>query len=135
MRALVGDSQIALEGNLATCDFSKVEDYRVTSFGELHRVDDGRESDYQVFELNSDTLEPLLEQVLSEDRLSDDIEHIQIQRNGQLQVLIGDNFHDECVSVGPAITIGLLEGLKSQGIIRSYQTDAEAKARFPWFRG
>jgi hypothetical protein len=76
-----------------------------------------------------------LEQVLSEDRLSDDIEHIQIQRNGQLQVLIGDNFHDECVSVGPSITIELLEGLKSQGIIKDYQTDAEAKARFPWSRG
>lgn len=135
MRALVGDSQIALEGNLASCDFSKVEDYRVTAFGELHRVDDGRESDYQVFELNRESLGPLLEQVLSEDRLSEDIEHIQIQRDGHLQVLIGDNFHDECVSVGPSITIELLEGLKSQGIIKSYQTDAEAKARFPWSRG
>lgn len=56
MRALVGDSQIALEGNLATCDFSKVEDCRVTAFGDQHRVDDGRESDYQVFELNSESL-------------------------------------------------------------------------------
>jgi len=134
MRTLVGDSQIAFEGDLTSCDFSKVENYRVTAFGDLHRVHDGEESGHQVFELNSDTLERLLEQVLFEDRFLHEIEHIQIQRNGQIQVLIGDNFHDECVSVGPSITVGLLEGWKSQGIIKGYQTDAEAKARFPWFR-
>ena len=132
MIALAGDAQIAFEGDLSDCDFSALEKYIVSEFGELHRVNGENESDYKVIQLDEDTINPILEQVLPEDRFISKIEHIQIQKNDQLQLLVGDYFHNECISVGPLVTVELLESLKKKGLIRGYKTDAEAKAKYPW---
>ena len=134
MIALTGDSQIALEGNLSDCDFSEIEKDSVDESGELHRVNEDKQSDYKIFRLNENTINSILEQVLPEDRLINKIEHIQIQKNNQLQLLVGDYFHNECVSVGPLVSVELLEIMKEKNLIEGYQTDAEAKEKYPWLK-
>lgn len=134
MNFLAGNAQIALEGDLSDCDFSGIEKNIVMESGELHRAYNDGKSDYKIFRLDKETIKPILEQVLPEDRLLNKIIHIQIQKNGQLQLLVGDYFHEECVSVGTLFTVKQLETLKENGLIKSYKTDAEAKAKYPWLK-
>jgi hypothetical protein len=134
MEFLSGDLQIAFEGDLSDCDFSAIENHIVTESGELHRAYHDGKSDYMIFRLDKETIKPILEQVQPEDRLLNKIIHIQIQKNGQLQLLVGDYFHDECVSVGPFITATLLETLKEMRKIKSYRAVDETKAKYPWLK-
>jgi hypothetical protein len=134
MSFLAGDAQISFEGDLSGCDFSGIEKEISTESGELKRVYNDGNSDYMIFRLDKETIQPILEQVLPEDRLINKIIHIQIQKNGQLQLLIGDYFHDECISVGTLFTVKQLETLKENGLIKSNKTSAETKTKYPWLK-
>ena len=133
MEELAGEAQILFEGDLSKCNFSKISNKATHISGELHPAVKGDESLFKVFVLDNESLNQILEQILPDNRFIEKIEHIQIQKNGELQVLIGDNFHDECISVGPLVPVKLLEKLKNSGVIEGYQTDSEAKAKYPWF--
>ena len=133
LRLLAGEAQISFEGDLSLCDFSGLEDYRISPFGELHRINKEPGSDYEAYALDHHSIEALSNRLLNADCAIQAIEHIQIQKDGALQVLIGDNFDDECVSVGPLISRESLAQLLSEGVIAGYKTDAEAKAKYPWF--
>lgn len=130
MEELADGSQILFEGDFTGCDFTKVEKKITSISGELQPVNED-EFSVKVFELDSESVKRILEQILPEKRFEKKIRHIQIQKNGELQFLVGDNFHEECISVGPLITVEFLDNLKSKGVIEGYQTDAEAKAKYP----
>ena len=133
MEELSGDAQILFEGDLTDFDFSKISNKETGISGELHQTDKGDDSSLKVFVLDNESLNQILEQILPEEKFVKKIDHMQIQKNGELQVLIGDNFDDECISVGPLVSVELLVKLKNNGVIEGYQTDAEAKAKYPWF--
>ena len=133
LKLLVGDAQVSFEGDLSRCDFSGLEEYKISPFGELHRINTEPGSDYAAYALDGDSIEVIARWLVNPDCAIEAIDHIQIQKEGALQVLIGDNFDDECVSVGPLVSVEILERLLSEGIISGYETDAEAKAEYPWF--
>ena len=133
MEELAGEAQILLEGDLSDCDFSNINNRTTEISGELHQTDKGDKTSIKVLALDNESMNQILEQVLANDRFIEKIDHIQIQKNSELQVLIGDNFDDECISVGPLVSVKLLESLKDSGVIEGYQTDAEARAKYPWF--
>jgi hypothetical protein len=82
-----------------------------------------------IFPLTSDTIRPILDQLLPEGRFVHRVGAIQIQKAGELQLLVGDNFHRECVSSGPAIREEFLQDLARRGIIRSFKPDSVARSR------
>ena len=126
MRALQGDtSQIGFEGDLSGCDFSEIG--KIEPFGELGKIDDGTE--HVVFPLTDETINSILKQILPEGRVVHKIRHIQVQVGSELQLLIGDNFDNECISVGPMVSHELLSELKQRGVIRSVESDESVKAK------
>lgn len=127
MRVLQGHtSQIGFEGDFSSCDFSKIK--KIDPFGELGKIDDGTE--YSALLLTEETINPILKQILPEGRVVHKIRHIQIQVDGELQLLIGDNFDNECISAGPAVSYELLSELKKRGIIRSIESDESVKEKW-----
>jgi len=130
MRELAGsDSQIMFEGNLSKCNFSNIEQLPIT--GEIHVCDSASEN--IVLPLTKNNIKPILKQVLPEGRVVHKINHIQIQKRNEIQLMVGDNFHNECISVGSMVSLEFLSILKKNGIIRKIQTDTEAKAKYLWF--
>jgi hypothetical protein len=116
MKALAGDAHIAFEGDLSDLDFSQIADATAS----LHRESPESET-MVVLPLEIDTIKPILDQVLPEGRIVKKIVAIQIEKSGQVEFMAGDNFHRECVSVGPAVKQSLLQELVARGIIRSYE--------------
>lgn len=120
-------SQIILEGDLTTLDFSQVEEYKI-------------EGDYKCdsnttvisLRLTESNIKSILKQIQPAGKFSNEIRHIQIRINDEIQLLVGDNFDNECISVGSAVSLDFLTVLKNNGIIREIQTDAEAKAKYSW---
>jgi hypothetical protein len=50
-----------------------------------------------------------------------EISAIQIEKNGKIEFMAGDNFHRECVSVGELVSTEFLEEMISKGILRGYK--------------
>lgn len=130
MKLLAGNAHILLQGDLNSCDFSavpKADGNRILPFDTLNEKQDGQ---HIALRLEPETIQPILAQVLPHGRIVHDIGFIQIEKNGRIEFMSGDNFHNECVSVGPAVSEHLLRDLTSRGILRTFQTNAEAKKRF-----
>ncbi len=127
MKELAGsDSQILFEGDLTKCDFSGIGKSELT--GELFVCNKG--APFVVLPLSNENIKPILNQVLPYGRVVHKIEHIQIQKNGAIQLMVGDNFHNECISVGPEVSLELLSSLKGSGIVRRMQTESEVRAKY-----
>ena len=120
------DSQILFEGDLSECEFQSIGKLNLS--GELF-VCDAR-APFVVLPLREKFIKPILNQVLPYGRVVHKITHIQIQRNDAIQLLVGDNFHNECISVGPDVKLPFLESLKDAGIVRSFLSDEEARKRY-----
>lgn len=121
------NSQLILEGDLTSFDFSQIEKYKIE--GE-YKCD----SDTTVISLllTENNIKPILKQIQPSGKFAKEIRHIQIRISNEIQLLVGDNFDNECISVGPAVSLEFLTKLKNTGIIRGIQTDAEAKAKYSW---
>ena len=121
------NSQIILEGDLTIFDFTKIENYEIA--GE-YKCD----SDTNVIslKLTEDNIKPILKQIQPSGNFAHKIRHIQIRKDDEIQLLVGDNFDNECISVGTLVSLEFLSELKNNGIIRKIQTDAEVKAKYPW---
>lgn len=133
LKLLVGEAQISFEGNLSRCNLRGLEEHRISPFGELHRINKEPGSNFVAFALNNESIEAIARKLLNEECALHAIEHIQIQKHGELQVLIGDYFDEECISVGPLISVESLARLLSEGVIVDYMSDSEAKAKYLWF--
>jgi hypothetical protein len=59
-------------------------------------------------------------------RVVRDVSALQIIQNDEVQFMAGDNFHRECVSVGPAVPESFLRALLAAGIIRGYKRQEPA---------
>lgn len=127
MNELAGsDSQMLFEGDLTECDFIGIGKSELS--GELFVCNKG--ASFVVLPLINENIKPILNQVLPYGRVVHKIEHILIQKNGAIQLIVGDNFHNECVSVGPEVSLEFLSSLKESGIVRGMQTEAEVRAKY-----
>jgi hypothetical protein len=136
MRELAGDdTQIAFEGNLSNCDFSTIEELPISGeiyFWSSKPTNKHRNTQTIILPLTDTNIKKIIKEVMPHARIMHDIEHIQIQKNNEIQLLVGDNFDNDCISVGSLVSLEFLSSLKNNGIIRKIQTVAEAKAKYPW---
>ena len=52
--------------------------------------------------------------------LREDIVHVQIEKDGRLELAAYDNLHPQCVVTGPAIAARILAELQAAGVVRAY---------------
>jgi hypothetical protein len=127
MRELAGDdSSLALEAEsdeMDALDLNSIAGsvYEMTPpFSHQWRPD----ARAVVLPLTVHTVKPIYTRLVSEGRFVRHIGAIQIQRGGEIQFLVGDNFHRECVSCGPGISEAFLDSLLQKGIIRSFKRNS-----------
>jgi hypothetical protein len=126
MRALAGDAAyISFEGDLHAIDWtglSGVEEGKTS----LRRQTSTPKLDFVILPLTAETQTSIWDAVSKVDHLADDgIIHTQIEQEGRLAFGAYDNFHARCITASDAISLSLLEDLKSSGVIRSYETAAD----------
>lgn len=122
MKYLAGsDSRISFEGDLSKCDFSALPSQHTEPNGAFQRNTTSPKQDFVIVPLTSETIRPILDQILPEARCVHDIMHIEIEKGGELVLSACDNFHHECTAVSPSVPTSILDSLKSSGVIRSYK--------------
>jgi hypothetical protein len=119
MEELAGDARMSLEGDLSQCRLG--EDI-IVGRDETHVLKRNTLSprqDFVVLRLTPETVAPIFKQVMAAG-LKRAIIHVQIERNGVLELGAYDNFHPECVVTGPGVSAALLEELKSKNVIGAF---------------
>lgn len=119
MRLLAGDAQISFEGDLSRCVFPASVRAIPEAASPLRRQTAYPELDFVILALEPESVRPILETVLPENRYKDDVIHIQIAQHGLLQFGSYDQFHEECIVCFAGVSTGFLDELMERGIIRS----------------
>jgi hypothetical protein len=119
MDELAGETRIAFEGDLSRCNFATDLIVSQDEIGVLRRNTLSPRQDFVVLRMEPDTVSQIYKQVIVAG-LSRAILHVQIERAGTTQLGAYDNFHPECVVVGPGVSTAMLSALKSEGIIRDF---------------
>lgn len=122
MELLAGDATISLTGDLSTCSFP---DTLV-----VPRIDPDRQKrsdivscfDFVVLWLRPETVEPIFREIMRAG-LKRKVVHIRIVCGRVQEFGAFDNFHPDCVCVGPRFTVPLLEQLCEEGILWSFDPD------------
>jgi len=131
MRQLAGGASISFEGNLSRCAFGPDFQPSGEETPSLRRQTVWPKQDFVVLPLLSESVRPILDVILPDNRYLDDIVHIQIEKGGQLQFGSYDQFHPECiVGFPPGVTPELLDRLQSSGVIRSWSVPHEGASRW-----
>jgi hypothetical protein len=131
MRELAGDAHISFEGNLSRCQFLPTLRPSFEETPALRRRTAYPKQDFVVLPLLPESVRPILDLILPDNRYLDDIIHIQIERAGELQFGSFDQFHHECiVGFPPGVTPDMLNRLQSSGAIRSWSVPHEGARRW-----
>src|SRR5262245_19152181 len=101
MRLLKGDAHISLEGNLSRCVFPSALNPSFEETDALRRQTIYPKQDFVVLPLPPESIRPILDVILPENRYLKDVYHIQIERCGKLQFGSYDQFHAECIVCFP----------------------------------
>ncbi|HLJ12755.1 MAG TPA: hypothetical protein VKU82_16280 [Planctomycetaceae bacterium] len=103
MVELAGNARLSLEGDLSRC---RLPDELVLSRDEsglLRRNTLYPREDFVIAELMPTSVSPIFKQVMAAG-LKRAIVHVQIERDGILELGAYDNFHEDCVFTGPGIS-------------------------------
>jgi len=120
MLELAGNARMSVEGDLSHCKFA---DQLVATRDEtvhLKRNTIWPRQDFVVLRLTAENIEPIYKQ-LTAAGLKHAILHVQIERDGVLELQAHDNFHKECTTTGPGIGRTLLEELRGMKILHSFK--------------
>ena len=128
MVELAGDARISFEGDLSEYQFpiDLGESGEETEI--LKRNTIAPRSDFAVLPLTRETVFPILSQVVRGARpltISGKIIHVQIEREGVLELGAYDNFHRECVVTGPGVSAAILEQMKTEKMLRDFKAVAK----------
>ncbi len=130
MRVLAGGAHISFEGNLSRCSgLLAVPGVFTEETQALRRQTLYPVQEFLVLPLESETIRPILAQVLPRRRLVRDIIHVQIERGARLAFGAYDSFHRDCVVCWPPITPEFLEQLRLRGVLRSWELAADKAHR------
>jgi hypothetical protein len=119
MSELSGGARMSLEGNLSKCHFSDDHVVAREEAGVLKRSTLSPRLDFVIVKLEADTVAALFKQIIAAG-VTENIIHVQIERNGSIQLGAYDNFHRECVGTGPEVSAELLGEMKASGVVRSF---------------
>lgn len=120
------NSLIILEGYLTSFNFIVIEKCKISGG---YKCDSGTSAiSLQLTEIN---IKPILKQIQPSGKFAHEIRHIQIRKNNEIQLLVGENFDNECISAGKLVSlVFFFSKPKNNDIIISIQTDAEAKEKY-----
>ena len=128
MRFLAGDARISFEGDLSRCLFPATIPSSAEEDSILTRQTISPRQDFIILSLEHDTVRPILDAVLPENRYKDDIIHIQIEKHQRLQFGSYDQFHHECIVSYGGVPTKFLDELIEKGALKSWTTpDEDAK--------
>jgi hypothetical protein len=123
MAELAGNAHMSLEGDLSHCRFAEGVVVGREETGSLKRNTLAPKQDFVVLRLTPETVEPIFNQLMAAG-LKRRIIHVQIERNGVLELGAYDNFHRECVVTGHAVSLALLDELKSTDVVHDFKVSA-----------
>lgn len=123
MVELAGKAHMSVEGDLSRCRFSYDLIVSYDETAALTRNTLAPKQDFLVLHLRPETAGPILTQVMAAG-LQRAIRHVQIERDGVLELGAYDNF--QCVLAGPGISLVLLDELKDTGTLWDFKV-AESK--------
>jgi hypothetical protein len=120
MELFAGDSRIAIEGDLASCDgLTDLPGAGQEETEALKRQTWWPRQDFVVLPLASTAIEGILERITSPAGIVQGILHVQIERSGVLVFSACDEFHPRA-SACAAEAAELLEELRSKGAVRRW---------------
>jgi len=120
MVELAGNTHMSIEGDLSHCRFT--DDLVVTrdETAILKRNTIVPKQDFVVVRLTPESVSPIFKQIMAAG-LKRAIIHVQIERNGVLELSACDNFHPDCVVTGPGVSAALLDELKNKNVLRDFE--------------
>jgi hypothetical protein len=122
MRLLAGDAQISFEGNLSRCSFPDSVPRLPEESSVLRRQTIWPVQDFAVLKLEHETIYPILDTVLPDNRFMEDIIHIQIAQHGKLQFGSYDQFDQRCIVCFLGVPTKILDDLRQRRVILSWTT-------------
>jgi hypothetical protein len=120
MRLLAGGARVSLEGNLSGLDLESVAGVTNEESPILPRQTLVPRQDFVVLPVEPETISAIATRTPGA-RLVGDVEHIQMEKNGRLEVGLYDNFDPDSSWAGEAFSVGLLDQLKEKGILRGWR--------------
>jgi hypothetical protein len=120
MRLLAGGARVSLEGNLSGLDLVSVAGATDEESPVLPRQTLVPRQDFVVLPVEPETISAIAARTPGA-RLVEDIEHIQMEKNGRLEVGLYDNFDRDSSWAGEAFSVVLLDQLKEKGILRGWR--------------
>jgi hypothetical protein len=117
--------RMSLEGDLSRCNFPEKIVLAREELGLLRRNTIHPRQDFVVLRLEPETIVPIYKQVMVAGLARATI-HIQIERDGVLQLAAYDNFHPECVVTGSGINSAMLSDLELKSVLRGFQLASTA---------
>ena len=122
---LLGDAHMSLEGDLSRSeqDLKAIPGATTQPTNSLKSnvIFPRRGFDFVVVPLEPSTREVLVRRVLPQIGIHRRVCHVHIEKGGQLQLMAYDNFHPDCVTVGPQVPEDFLRDLVDQRILYSYE--------------
>jgi hypothetical protein len=120
MRLLAGGARVSLEGNLSGLDLESVAGVTNEESPILPRQTLVPRQDFVVLPVEPETISAIATRTPGA-RLVGDVEHIQMEKNGRLEVGLYDIFDPDSSWAGEAFSVGLLDQLKEKGILRGWR--------------
>jgi len=122
MKEFTNNSNISFEGSLDHLSFSSWPDVSTEETEALKRQTTSPQLDFVVLPLTEAIVHNIWKELSDKDHLvHEGIIHVQIESDGKLVFGGYDNFHPDCTVAYPGVSIGLLEKLKENGVIREYR--------------
>ena len=127
MLELAGNSRISLEGHLreCRCPSDLIVAYDETAV--LKRNTIAPKLDFVVLRLTPETVETALKAIKAAG-LKGAIVHVQIERDGVLELGAYDHFYPGCVVTGPSVSTTFLEKLKDMKLLWDFKSTDCAKS-------
>jgi hypothetical protein len=120
MRLLAGGARISFEGNLVGLDLLSLPGVSGTETSVLPRQTLVPTQDFVVLPLEPENISHIA-QITPPSRLVQDIEHIQIEKGGRLELGLYDNFDPDSSWAGEAFSPVFLNQLKAKGTLRDWR--------------
>ena len=120
MIELAGNAFMSLEGDLSHCQLSDGIVVTREETAILKRNTRAPIQDFVVLRLVPEAIPAIFKQVMAAG-LNRGIIHVQIERDGVLELAAYDNFDSECVITGPDVSPALLDELKNTKVLREFR--------------
>jgi hypothetical protein len=116
MTALAGDAHLSLEGDLGSTQVLHMVGASVNETAILKRNTTWPAQDFVVLPLETDIIKAIIASIGG--TVPRGILHIQIEKSGQLELGLYDNFGPDTSFFGPRLTPELFGRLESKGVLR-----------------